>query len=171
MKEKDKQLFKGGDEEAILRVERDFYTLGKGIYELDAERLKCRAYAIPDGPPFLIKMLSRHEMLGLPDVDPSRKKDLQKFLEIPNAPYNSWLCCSALRAGFVLPPMSTKYIDGQIRVWIEQEKILLARALDEIVAFNPPLKEKIKTNRAKFIFERYLSTVHHLYRLLGLSAP
>jgi len=117
----------------------------------------------------LIKMLSRHKVLGLPDIDGQRKDALQRaWFDDPSikVPGNMWIDASAKRAGFRLPPILAESLDETIKTWIEQDPTLLERKLEYKCLGNPEFREKIEADRDGFVFYEYISTMHHLHRLL-----
>ncbi len=74
----------------------------------------------------LIKLLGRHEGLGLPPVDNVKKPQLQKIVNESGGRqikgYDSiGFLCSAQRAGFDLPPVDMELLNIQITKWVQTE--------------------------------------------------
>lgn len=138
------------DQAVIKRVEDYYYTLCD-----EEERL------VP------IKMLGRHAKLGLSDIEPERKKDLQEILMNPRLIFADWLGCSALRAGFTLPPCPVEAIEYRILGYVEQEP----QILKEILTFGYRIRNQEKCRQMMLEregqLEIYVNGAHHLKRLLG----
>jgi len=114
----------------------------------------------------LIKMLGRHAKLGLPDIDPPRKKHLQEMLLEAPFIFLDWIECSALRAGFVVPPCPVKGIENRIKGYIEQEPENLAEILTfEYRIFGQEQQRKMMESDVKI--DVYVNGWHHLKRLFG----
>lgn len=141
----EKGIFKAGWKGSILHEEKLLYMCNRKL---------------------LIKVLSRYPGLGLPDIDPEKKAVLQDLLDKnPGIMNNSWLGCSAKRAGFTLPPISSEYVDAKIRTWIEQEEERIEGEL-LILAVDLQVEREIEESREDYLFSFYLSTLHHLHSLL-----
>ncbi len=89
----------------------------------------------------LVKMLSRHRVLGLSEPETEVKKCLEP-LPSPLI-FLDWLGCAALRAGLRLEPIYSRKLDRKIEVQVEQKQ------------------EK------NFDLSLYVSGMHHLHRLLN----
>ncbi len=151
-------LYKPGDIVCIEREEERLYVAGQSIYKMTEEEMQKY---IPDykQPALLIKMLGRHNVLGLPPLDEEKKKNLEKVL-LTGALYDNWASCSALRAGLQLPPILADFVDNQIKMWVEHDP----KALPVFI-----LGQMDQATAQDFLSKRFLSTVHHLHRLFGLS--
>jgi len=115
----------------------------------------------------LVKMLGRHTQLGLPDIDSERKEYLQEILMNARLIFPDWLGCTALRAGFTLPPCPTGVIAYHIQERVEQKR----NNLEEIlvlgyIIFNDEERRQMMQDREKQL-GAYVNGVHHLKRLFG----
>lgn len=137
------------DRENITGVENYYYTAD------EEKRLR------------LIKMLGRYAKLGLPEIDPERKKCLQEILMSDRLIFPDWLGCSALRAGFTLPPCPVGAIAYHIQERVEQERNNLEEVLVfGYVIFNHEERRQMMQDKEKQL-DAYVNGVHHLKRLFG----
>lgn len=90
----------------------------------------------------LVKMLSRHRVLGLPEPEKEVKKCLEDSF-CSALVFWDWLGCAVFRAGLRLPPIYSWEVDREIKARIEQKQ------------------EKV------FNLDIYVSGMHHLHRLLN----
>ena len=155
---KGEEPFQNHWKERIFALEDELYDRTKEICEFDTKTLNSVNWDNRSGPKLLIKMLGRHETLGLP-VENEQKEKLQDILQrAPWIMYYYWVACSAKRLGLTLPPYSSEHVDCQIKAWIEHDEKELKGGLLE---FN------IRTEKPeKDIFFFYLAALHHLHRLL-----
>ncbi len=138
------------DRENITEVENDYYTIGE-------EKLLLR----------LIKMLGRHARLGLPEIEPERKKYLQEILMSDRLIFPDWLGCSALRAGFTLPPCPVGVLAYHIQERVEQKRQNLEGVLIfGSVIFSQEERRQMMQDKGKRL-DAYVTGAHHLKRLFG----
>lgn len=111
-----------------------------------------------------VKMLSRHKTLGLPtEIDPERKRNLEEIFEKQRGElYNNWSCAAAQRAGLLLPPLDARFVEIQIAAWIEGDPIAKEQAIVWRMMGGKWPDEK----NPEFLIIEYITTAHHLRRLL-----
>lgn len=149
-------VFRKGDVEAIAGLEDHLYEQGLDSYGKPNEsRLKV---AETMGPYKLIKMLSRHKVLDLPDISQDKRENLQGLILRNTAFREDYpFCTAAKRAGFEIPPIYAAAIEVDFLRWIESDTA--QEALDKSAE---GVEIGVEEERS---IKMYIATMHHFRRL------